>query len=89
MFYESNDHIASISKLTHECVTGVAPDVEASYVPHAVNSEFFAPRSMADRNSFERKFYPKKIKINLLCFGTIEMQDENNLVLCCGGGKSG
>lgn len=49
-FYESNDHIASISKLTHECVIGVAPDVDSSYMPHAVDSQFFAPRTLEDRD---------------------------------------
>ena len=67
-FYESNDHIASISKLTHECVTGVAPDVEASYVPHAVNSEFFAPRSMADRKLIREKVLPEEDQNKFIVF---------------------
>jgi len=68
MFYESNDHIASISKLTHECVTGVAPDVDASYVPHAVNSEFFAPRSMADRQLIREKILPEEDQNKFIVF---------------------
>lgn len=58
-FYESNDHIATISKLTHECVTGVAPEVDASYVPHAVDSQFFAPRSMEERQDLRNKVLPE------------------------------
>lgn len=42
-FYESNDVIASISKVTHDIVNTVAPSVENHYVPHAVNPELFKP----------------------------------------------
>jgi glycosyltransferase involved in cell wall biosynthesis len=40
-FYESNDVIATISKLTDDIVRTVAPDVETHYIPHAVNTEIF------------------------------------------------
>jgi glycosyltransferase involved in cell wall biosynthesis len=40
-FYESNDVITTISKLTDDIVRTVAPDVETHYVPHAVNTEVF------------------------------------------------
>jgi glycosyltransferase involved in cell wall biosynthesis len=40
-YYESNDVIASISKVTHDIVNNVAPEVENHYVPHAVNSDIF------------------------------------------------
>ena len=40
-FYESNDVIATISKLTDDIVRTVAPDVETHYIPHAVNTEVF------------------------------------------------
>ena len=40
-FYESNDHIATISKVTDDIVANVAPDVDRTYIPHAVNSEIF------------------------------------------------
>ena len=42
-FYESNDFIACISKVTHDIVTTVAPEVNSAYIPHAVDSEFFKP----------------------------------------------
>ena len=42
-FYESNDFIATISKVTDDIVKTVAPSVKSQYIPHAVNSEFFAP----------------------------------------------
>ena len=42
-FYKSTDVIASISKVTHEIVNQVAPEVENHYLPHAVDSEVFKP----------------------------------------------
>jgi glycosyltransferase involved in cell wall biosynthesis len=42
-WYNSTDVIACISKLTHDIVKNVAPDVESFYLPHAVNSEIFKP----------------------------------------------
>lgn len=47
-FYESNDHIVSISKLTDEVVREVAPDVPCTYIPHAVNGDFFVPMNKQD-----------------------------------------
>ena len=43
-FYESNDVIATISKVTSDIVQTVAPGVEEHYVPHAVDSNIFKPR---------------------------------------------
>ena len=40
-FYLSNDAIVSISKVTHDIVSKVAPEVENVYLPHAVNSDIF------------------------------------------------
>ena len=41
--YLSNDHIACISKLTHDIIQTVTPEVGSSYIPHAVDSEIFKP----------------------------------------------
>ena len=40
-YYNSTDVIACISKVTHDIVQNVAPDVESHYIPHAVNPEVF------------------------------------------------
>jgi glycosyltransferase involved in cell wall biosynthesis len=45
-FYESTDVIVSISKVTHDIVNNVAPDVENHYLPHAVDTNIF--RSFKD-----------------------------------------
>ncbi len=41
IWYESNDYIASISKVTDDIVKNVAPDVWNKYIPHAVDTEIF------------------------------------------------
>ena len=46
--YDSTDVIASISKVTHDIVNVVAPDVENHYVPHAVDTAIF--QTVSDEN---------------------------------------
>ena len=41
IFYRSTDEVVCISKVTHEILKTVAPDVSSRYLPHAVNPEFF------------------------------------------------
>ena len=41
--YLSNDHIACISKVTHDIVKTVVPEVDSSYIPHAVDEDTFKP----------------------------------------------
>ncbi len=48
-FYLSNDHIATISKVTDDIVKQVAPEVNSTYIPHAVNSDIFKPMSDEER----------------------------------------
>ena len=55
-FYESNDFIASISKVTQDIVETVAPSVKSQYVPHAVNSEFFKPLPKGQIAEFRKSF---------------------------------
>jgi len=52
-FYESNDLVASISKVTHNIVNEVTDKVENIYLPHAVDPNFFKPFSEEERNKFK------------------------------------
>tara|TARA_R110000851_G_scaffold96898_1_gene210169 strand:- start:1649 stop:2911 length:1263 start_codon:yes stop_codon:yes gene_type:complete len=54
-YYESNDVIASISKVTHDIVNNVAPNVENHYVPHAVDSDIFLPLLDTDITELKNK----------------------------------
>lgn len=40
-YYDSNDVIATISKVTDDIVKTVSPTIESHYIPHAVDSEIF------------------------------------------------
>ena len=56
-FYDSNDVIASISKVTHDIVNGVSPEVENHYLPHAVPTELFKPRSEEEVAEFKESMF--------------------------------
>jgi len=67
VFYDSNDMIVSISKLTQDIVETVAPSVKSVYLPHAVNTEVFTPRDphsdeieTAKRTLFGESYDPDK-----------------------------
>ena len=53
-FYLSNDHIATISKLTDDIVATVAPEVPRTYVPHAVDTNIFKRLPDEDIKRFKR-----------------------------------
>lgn len=54
MFYDSNDLVVTISKVTDDIVRTVSPDVECIYLPHAVNTEIFRPIPDADIKKFKK-----------------------------------
>tara|TARA_B100000214_G_C23970460_1_gene629842 strand:- start:1706 stop:2992 length:1287 start_codon:yes stop_codon:yes gene_type:complete len=41
VFYRSTDEVACISKVTHQILQDVSPEVSSCYLPHAVNSNVF------------------------------------------------
>jgi glycosyltransferase involved in cell wall biosynthesis len=55
--YESTDVIASISKVTHDIVNVVAPSVENHYVPHAVDTAIFNPKSDDEIKSIKAQLF--------------------------------
>ena len=57
VWYESNDVVATISKVTSDIVQNVAPDVKEYYVPHAIPTDLFKPRSRIERNSFRKDHF--------------------------------
>jgi len=56
VWYESTDVVVAISKLTHDIVQHVAPNVEAHYLPHAVNPQFYKPLEQGEINELRSKF---------------------------------
>ena len=53
--YLSNDHVACISKVTYDIVQTVAPGVDSSYIPHAVDENIFRPLSEQQRREFRKE----------------------------------
>jgi glycosyltransferase involved in cell wall biosynthesis len=64
-WYKSNDHIACISKLTHDVVQNVAPEIDCSYIPHAVDADIFKP---APAESIETYRAERNLKDKFVCF---------------------
>lgn len=56
--YESTDVIATISKVTHDIVKTVAPNVEELYIPHAVDTEIFKRMPDDMMANFRRDNFP-------------------------------
>lgn len=57
-FYESNDVIATISKVTDDIVRNVAPEVETIYMPHAVQGDVFMKRPGDQVENFKKNSLP-------------------------------
>ena len=67
-FYLSNDHIVTISKLTQEIVTQVAPEVPSTYLPHSVNPEIFKPLSDLEIKEIREKTLTKEDQEKVIFF---------------------
>ena len=48
-FYDSNDKVVTISKVTDDIVRNVSPDVSTVYIPHAVDGSIFKPLSQEQK----------------------------------------
>jgi len=57
VWYESSDVVATISKLTSDIVTKVAPNVKESYIPHTVQTDLFKRSSDVSRSSFRKQHF--------------------------------
>jgi glycosyltransferase involved in cell wall biosynthesis len=64
-WYKSNDHVACISKLTHDIVQNVTPEVDSSYIPHAVDADIFKP---APAEFIETYRSERNLKDKFVCF---------------------
>ena len=57
-WYRSTDVIASISKVTHNIVSKVAPEVENHYIPHAVDEKIFKKLDKEVVEEFKETNFP-------------------------------
>jgi len=53
-WYDSNDCVVAISKVTHDIVKNVSPDVDCHYLPHAVDPEAFRPLKEEERSELRQ-----------------------------------
>ena len=58
-WYNSTDVIASISKVTHNIVNEVTPEVENHYIPHAVNDQIFKKLDTEVVEDFIQQNFPE------------------------------
>ena len=60
VWYDSTDTVVAISKVTHDIVKNVAPDVDLHYLPHSVDPQFFKPlqeeeiEEVKEKSNFEK-----------------------------------
>jgi glycosyltransferase involved in cell wall biosynthesis len=58
-YYDSNDVIVAISKVTDNIVKAVSPDVESHYLPHSVDPEFFKKMDSKEVEEIRKRAFPK------------------------------
>ena len=58
-FYDSNDKIATISKVTDDIVRNVSPDISCTYLPHAVNGDIFKPLTVEQIEKLRKDSLPE------------------------------
>lgn len=56
-YYDSNDAIATISKVSSDIVRTVSPDVLETYIPHAVDSDIYKKHSELDVKRFKKEHF--------------------------------
>ena len=57
-YYESNDVVVTISKLTDKVVRQVAPNVDTIHLPHAVNTDIFKKLPQHEVRRFRHEAFP-------------------------------
>ena len=67
-YYQSNDHIATISKVSDDIVKTVTPEVDSTYIPHAVNSDIFAPMELEKIERIREKSLPEGDRDKVIFF---------------------
>jgi len=67
-FYDSNDFIATISKVTDDIVKNVSPTVNSKYIPHAVDSNIFKPESDSKISQFRNDSLPEEDRDKVIFF---------------------
>ena len=67
-YYDSNDHIVTISKVTDDIVRTVSPDVKCTYHPHSVDTDVFKPISDEEKAKIRADSLPVEDRDKLIFF---------------------
>lgn len=61
-FYDSNDVVVTISKVSDDIVRTVSPDVECIHLPHTVNTDIFKKYPESEVEKFKKESFVKSNK---------------------------
>ena len=75
IYYRSTDEVVCISKVTHEILKDVSPDVSSRYLPHAVDPQFFH-KFKTD----EEKLAANQIRENITFNNSINHKNKNKKI---------
>ena len=67
-FYDSNDVIYTISKLTDDIVRATGTCSEVKYLPHAVDNNIFAPITAEQKAELRAQYVPQERQDNVIFF---------------------
>jgi glycosyltransferase involved in cell wall biosynthesis len=67
-YYQSNDVIATISKVTDDIVRTVSPEVETHYIPHCVDMNIFCKVPEQSVIDFTKRVFPKDLNKKFTVF---------------------
>jgi len=67
-FYDSNDRVVTISKVTDDIVRNVSPEVPCIHIPHAVNGDFFKPVSIKEIEKIRNDSLPPEDRNKTIFF---------------------
>jgi len=59
-YYESNDCVVTISKVTSDIVKTISPNIHEKYIPHAVDSKLFSKREESVVSRFKENNFGSK-----------------------------
>ena len=67
-YYTCNDHIATISKVSDDIVKTVAPEVDSTYIPHAVRESVFKPLTTEQIKDIRNTTLPEEDRNKVIFF---------------------
>ena len=67
-FYDSNDVIATISKVTDDIVRTVSPEIDCHYIPHAIPEDQFFPLPEEEVKKARKAHFPNMKDDTMLVF---------------------